>query len=124
MKKERLKHIFRINLVLIIVFIVYYVFNHLTGIYIPCIFFSITGLKCPGCGITHCLFEIIHLNFHEAFNHNQLVFIYLPFIITYYFYNTYLYLYDKKDKILTKIPNFIKIGIIIITLLFGIIRNL
>ena len=124
MKKDRLKHIIVVNSSLLLVFIAYYVFNHYTGIYIPCIFYTITGLKCPGCGITHCLFELMHFNIKEAFNHNQLVFIYLPFIISYYIYKNYLYLYDKKDKILIKIPNFVRIGILVITILFGIIRNL
>ena len=121
--KQRLWNIIKYNGGLLLIFIAYYIFNHLTGIYIPCVFYSITGLKCPGCGITHCLFELLHFNFEEAFNHNQLVFIGLPFFIAYYIYANYLYLCDKKEKIAKIIPKYLEIILIVITIIFGIIRN-
>ena len=124
MDYNRLKKVIKINTGMFLLFILYYLFNHYTGIYIPCIFYTITGLRCPGCGITHCLFELVHFHFKEAFNYNQLVFIYLPFIVCYYFYKTYLYLYHRKDQILVKIPNYLRIGILVLTILFGILRNI
>ena len=36
----------------LIIGILYAVFIKITGISIPCLFREITGLKCPGCGIT------------------------------------------------------------------------
>ena len=121
--KKRLIDVIKTNLILLLIFVSYYILNQCTGFYIPCIFNLITGLKCPGCGITHCLFELIHLNFKEAFNANPLVFIYLPFIFIIYVYNIYLYIYDKKDKILVKIPNYFEVGILVITIIYGIVRN-
>ena len=121
--KKRLFKIIRIYIVLLIVFISYYFINKYTGFYIPCIFRLVTGYLCPGCGITSCLFSILKLDFKSAFNYNPLVFIYLPFIIAYFIYLSYLYIYDKKDKILVKIPNYYLYILIIITILYGIIRN-
>ena len=121
---ERLKKVVKINIILCIVFIGYYFFAKKTNLYVPCIFYELTGYKCPGCGITHCLFEILKLNFKGAFYENPLVFIYLPFLIGYYFYMLYLYVYQKKDHILIKIPNGFKIGILVITIVYGIIRNI
>ena len=120
----RIKKIIRLNIVLQLSLICYYFINKYTGLYIPCIFKIITGFKCPGCGITHLLFHIIKLDLKDAFYDNPLVFIYLPFIIVYYIYQNYLYIYNKKDYIVKKIPNFIWIILIVITILYGIIRNI
>lgn len=122
MKKRLMKVIIR-DVLLLLILIGYYFFNKYTGIYIPCIFREITGYKCPGCGITHLIFALLKLDFREAFISNPLVFIYLPFIIMYFAYFDYLYIYDKEDKIIKKIPNYVWIILIIITLLYGILRN-
>jgi len=121
--KSRLFHVIKVNVFLFLAFIAYYLINKYTNFYIPCIFHEITGFKCPGCGVTRLLFALLNFNFVEAFKINPLVFIYLPFIITYYFYVNYLYVYNKKDKILIKVPNYIWGLVIAITILFGIIRN-
>lgn len=122
--KKRKKRIIIRDIVIILLLVGYYFFNKYTGIYIPCIFHELTGYKCPGCGITHLVFALFTLNFKEAFNSNPLVFIYMPFIIAYFVYYDYLYVYQKKDKIICKIPNWIWIILIIITLGYGVIRNM
>ena len=123
MKKRLYKIIIR-DIVLLLILVFYYFINKHTGFFVPCIFHEITGYKCPGCGITHALFELINFNFKEAFFYNPLVLIYMPFILIYFFYLDYLYIYDKKDKILKKIPNFVMTIILIITLLYGVLRNI
>ena len=122
--KKRLQHVIRNYLIILIIFISYFFINKYTGFGIPCLFYEITGYKCPGCGITRCLFAILHLNFKEAFNYNPLVFIYLPFIIAYFIYYDYLYIYNKKDKILVKIPSVFSYILLGITILYGILRNI
>ena len=123
MKKRLIKVIIR-DVLLLLILIGYYFFNKHTGIYIPCIIHEITGYKCPGCGITHLVFALLNLNIKEAFNSNPLVFIYMPFIIAYFGYFDYLYIYEKRDKIIKKIPNWVWIILIIITLAYGVIRNI
>lgn len=122
--KKRIVKVLGIYLGLIVVFVAYYIISSKTGFYIPCIFNKITGYKCPGCGITHVLFDLINFKFKEAFMENPLVFIYLPFIVMYFLYQTYLYITDKKDEILVKIPDIFKISILVITILYGIVRNI
>ena len=122
--KKRKKRIIIRDIVIIVLLVGYYFFNKYTGIYIPCIFYEITGYKCPGCGITHLVFALLKLNFKEAFTSNPLVSIYMPFIISYFVYYDYLYVYQKKDKIICKIPNWVWIILIIITLGYGVIRNM
>lgn len=45
---------------------------------IPCLFRLATGLKCPGCGLTHAFAHILKLEFAEAWTDNKLSFIVLP----------------------------------------------
>lgn len=91
---------------------------------VPCMFNKITGLYCPGCGVTRMMVDIIHLNFKEAFYHNMLVFTLLPFLSFYVIYKLYIYIFDKKDNITNSIPRWISITLLIITLSFGVLRNI
>lgn len=122
--KKRLYHVIIRYLILLIILISYFFINKYTGIGIPCLFYKLTGYQCPGCGITRCLFSIIQFKFKDAFYYNPLLFIYLPFIVAYFLYNDYLYIKNKNDKILVKIPNVFTYALVVITILFGILRNI
>lgn len=45
------------------------------GIGIPCLFRSITGLECPGCGNTRAAFALLRLDFGAAFRYNPMFFV-------------------------------------------------
>ncbi len=122
--KKRLNKIIIRDLLIILFAISYYFLNKYTGFSIPCLFKELTGYDCPGCGITRMIFALMRLDIKSAFNFNPLVFIYAPFIAMYFIYNDYLYIYDKKDKYISRIPQYIWIILIIITIAFGIIRNI
>jgi uncharacterized membrane protein len=68
---------------------VYFVFsaalNALTGIdiCIPCIWKTIFGFHCPGCGLTTAFINLLELNVKKAFESNRLIFIILPFGLYY-----------------------------------------
>ena len=94
MKKRIIKIVFFFLISIILILLYYIIFNKF-GIAIPCIFHKITGLYCPGCGITRMLISLLHGNIKEAFMYNQLLFIMLPFFILYGFYELYLYIVDK-----------------------------
>ena len=118
--KKKLRKVIYTNILLFLLLIIYYFLNRNFGFKIVCIFHELTGLLCPGCGITRCLFSIISLDFKKAFYYNQFVFILLPFFIVYYFYNIYNYVLDRKRK---EVPNFILISIFIVMTIFTIVRN-
>ena len=61
----------------------YLVFVLCTNVGIPCVFNLITGLKCPGCGISRMLMSIARLDFVSAFWYNPFLFITGPLIIAY-----------------------------------------
>lgn len=122
--KKRLINIFLILIICLFIFIVYFYLNSIFGFSIPCHFHEITGYYCPGCGITRCLFSLLKLDLYKAFMYNQLVFILLPFLLFLIGYKTYIYIWDKPDKIIKNIPNIVWILLLIVVISFGVIRNI
>lgn len=122
--KKRIRNVISISFILLIILISYYYLNHQYNIGIPCIFYKITGYYCPGCGITRCIFAILEGNIYEAFKYNQLVFILIPFLSIYFIYNIYIYIFNKENNLFKKIPNYIYIILLIITISYGILRNI
>ena len=59
----------------------YYFFIRLTGLHIPCLFRKITGLKCPGCGLTAMCMHLSHFRFGAAFSSNPLMFVLTPLLL-------------------------------------------
>lgn len=43
------------------------------GFGIPCMFHLVTGLRCPGCGITHACVALLNLDFAEAMRSNAML---------------------------------------------------
>ncbi len=61
----------------------YLFFILLSGLRIPCIFYEITGFKCPGCGVTRMIVSISRLEFAAAFKYNPFLFITGPLLLIY-----------------------------------------
>lgn len=40
------------------------------GLRIPCLFYRVTGLRCPGCGVTDLCLALLHGRFREALGYN------------------------------------------------------
>ncbi len=110
----------KIGIFLFFLFIIYYLLNKKIGIGIPCVFHELTGLYCPGCGITRLLFSLLELNFYQAFRSNPLVFILLMLSILYLILKLIL----KRFNINLTIPNYIYYFLLIIVIIFGILRNI
>jgi hypothetical protein len=45
---------------------------------IPCLFTFLFNIHCWGCGMSHAILEIMHLNIAGAYRENALIFIVLP----------------------------------------------
>lgn len=74
------KKLLKETLVCIGILAAYYVFIKLTGLNIPCIFRKITGLKCPGCGLTAMCVNMAHFKLGAAFKANPLMFCLAPLL--------------------------------------------
>jgi len=63
---------------------VYFIFsaslNALTGIdiCIPCVWKTLFGYHCPGCGLTTAFIGLLELDFKKAFESNWVIFIIVP----------------------------------------------
>lgn len=123
MKKRILKVVFFFLTIVSIIVIYYYIFKKF-GIAIPCLFHKITGLHCPGCGLTRMLIALWKGNIKEAFMYNQLLFILLPFFLIDVIYSIYLYITAKEDQIRKRIPKYVPTILMIVLLIWGVIRNL
>lgn len=92
------------------------------GLSIPCLFNKITGLKCPGCGVSRMCVSILNLDFKAAFSYNPVIFIFLPVGVILYFKSIYRYIRYGINRF-SAIENNIMIIMIVILIIFGIIRN-
>ncbi len=80
-----------------------------------CPFHYITGLKCPGCGMTRAFLALGEFNFSAAFNFNVLSPI--------FFYGIILWIFIPKEKKI-KLPLIVQIGAVVIVIGYGVVRNL
>lgn len=87
----------------------------LTHIGIPCVFREFTGFYCPGCGITRVVLSSLRLDFAQAFRYNPLLFILLPLSVMYFVTN------KKQMQMISKTMMAV---MLIITLTFGVLRNI
>lgn len=101
----------------------YLIQSHFTHKFIPCIFHEVTGLYCPGCGVTRMFLSLLKGDIKQAFFYNQLLFISLPFFLI-LIGNNFIANLQEKTPLYKKIPNQIYIFYIILLLLFMIIRNI
>lgn len=106
-----------------VVCVAYYLLLTSFNIGIPCLFHEITGLLCPGCGITRMILAILHLDFKSAFQYNQVIFVLSPVII-YFVIRLYVSWLKSKPYKLSLLENIIVYIMLIVLLIFGIVRNI
>lgn len=104
--------------------IAYFIWVCTTNIYIPCIFNKITGLKCPGCGITHMIISVCRFDFLQAFQANPFLFVVLPVMVTFYIVNKVHYIYKGTKIKRGKIISCLEYILLALTILFWIGRNI
>ncbi len=121
--EKNLIRLAKIYAVVIIAGIGYAVFFNYTNIAVPCIFFEITGLKCPSCGLTRMITALLYGRFHEAFLYNRLLFVMLP-VFAFYFIKFNISYIKNNKVVLSKTDDIVIKVMIVILIAFGIIRNI
>ena len=102
---------------------IYAVFYLAAGFGIPCPFKAVTGLYCPGCGISRMFMYMLRFDFPAAFSSNCAVFCVLPFFVTGVVRPCYRYVrYGTRE--LSKAENVLVIVLVIVMLAFAVVRNI
>ena len=104
-------------IILIIIVTVMAILVLMERIAIPFIFNKVTGLHCPGCGITRAIRALLKGNILESIHNNVLLYTVIPLLgITNIIYR----LTDRKYK---KTYNCVLILLLMCALFYGILRN-
>lgn len=123
MKRRRLIRVAVYAAALLAAGTAYYFFYRYTGIGIPCIFRTVTGLKCPGCGVTHMFRALFEFDPETACEANPVIFLQLPLFAVLLVKNTVQYIQCGRYR-LGKIEHVLLFCSIAALLVFGVVRNL
>ncbi len=121
-RRRRLINFIWINLAVVVVVLLLLTLAF-KGVRIPCLFFELTGLQCPGCGNCRAAMAIAHLDFVTAFKVN-------PFFLPEFFYIGWVYLfsainYMKSGRFSYRSPSKIfDICMLATVLIWWVVRNL
>lgn len=102
----------------ILIIILVFFFLLLLSRELKCLFNELTGLYCPGCGITRMIISFIKLDFYQAFRYNPFIFMLIVFFMMRGIVSIIRY---RKVKPLS---NKIILLLLILTILFVILRNI
>ncbi len=90
---------------------------------IPCLFYKITGLRCPGCGISRALTALLHLRLDMFIEYNllaPLMVLYVLMLIVFTAKN-----YIQKGRVAYTSPGkWIDIAMLVTLLLWWAVRNI
>lgn len=89
--------------------------------FIPCMLYKLTGIKCPGCGMTRSVHYLVNGNIKQAIWYN-LMLIPIIFLVVYALYRYILFLVKNEEIINKSLENLLKFFLAII-ILFGVTRN-
>lgn len=121
--RTRLRKVLKVFTTLLILASCYVFLFTFTRIDISCPFFKITGLYCPGCGVTRMCIALLQLDFKTAFHSNMAISLLLPILVPFFLH--FIIQYIKKGTLQTSIiQNIILWFCIIVLVVFGFLRNL
>lgn len=93
------------------------------GIGIPCPIYTVTGLYCPGCGVSRMLLSLLRFDFAAAFRYNPAVMASLPLLALLLLSTGIRYLRTGSWAI-GRFQTALLWGLTAALLLFGVLRNL
>lgn len=93
------------------------------GIGIPCPIRSITGFKCPGCGVSRMAISLLRLDFASAWNANPVILLMIPFGIYIAVKMSISYVRFNK-KTLSKVDSILVYIACAVLIIFGVLRNI
>ena len=100
----------------------YYLFMCIFDTGIPCPIHYITGMYCPGCGISRMFLALIQGDVKAAVSYNMLIMFILPFFVVFAVCKSFMYI---KKGIITfnRVDITISIILFLFTIVFCFLRN-
>ncbi len=120
--RDRLRQTVRKYAIILTAGVAYFIFVMLTGIGIPCLFYTVTGWQCPACGISRMLIALARLDLTAAYSYNQFLFINLPVILLCLIWSDIKYV-RVGDRSLGRLNIILWIETVM-ALAFGVVRNI
>lgn len=96
-QRRRARRVFRTVSEVVALGALYALFGSVTHLYLPCVFRLLTGLQCPGCGITHCFLCLLRGDPAGAFRANAFVLCLLPAAVLYGAYRAACYIRTGRE---------------------------
>lgn len=101
----------------------YAVFCSLTHWGIPCPFHLVTGLNCPGCGVSRMLLSLLRLDLRAAFGYNAALLCLLPVFLLLFLAHARRYVRDGSYS-LGRFGRGTELVLAFALVLWGLVRNL
>lgn len=121
--RRRALRLLKQHAVVVVLGLAYAIWLKVTDLGIPCLIRSMTGYRCPGCGISHMCMELLEGHINAAFSCNRGVFVLLPVLLI--LWSRWVYRYIRWGNVKLKALDHFLLGLCIaVLLLWGIIRNL
>lgn len=114
----------RILIGIMVIFILGLYSMYYLNIGIPCVYYELSGLYCPGCGMTRATFSLLQFDFYQAIRYNAFSIVIIPLIVLYAIGGLYAWLLNKTNFMYNKIPSIIWVIFILVLLLYGVLRNI
>jgi hypothetical protein len=92
------------------------------GFYPTCMFHSLTGLNCPGCGATRALYALLHGNFPLALKDNALFVLTLAALAIWS--ARFIFKKLKNQPATLDVPPKFLWGFVVVAFVFAVIRNI
>ncbi len=99
----------------------YAFFVMLTKKSIPCVFHSLTGLKCPGCGVSRMFLALFRFDLKEAFIANGAILCMLPLMSA--TAARFVYVYVRRGTVRDRAAEISVWFMVGVLLVFGVVRN-
>lgn len=101
----------------------YALWVQVTHLAVPCPFHAITGLQCPGCGVSRMCLALLRLDLPGAWQANGVLLALLPFILGLLGYRAAVYV--RRGNVPTaRWETLVWSGMAVVLLLWGIVRNI
>ncbi|NMA74661.1 MAG: DUF2752 domain-containing protein [Bacteroidales bacterium] len=123
MNRKRVLWYVVIFVALLLIIGVYFFYDPTHNLLFPkCVFYSLTGYKCPGCGSQRAIYHLLHFNISGALKENLLLVLTIPLVLLLVYAEA---VRTKKSDFYIKVHSLkLIVGYFVLVLLWGVFRNI